>query len=98
MVSSFLSFPFRDRDVPKSFSETLLLADGLVFRLRAGVDIAIHCRTGISRSGLIAGCVSVKIGMPFADAFTITIRGRDLKVPDTAVQAEWLKTFSSEND
>ena len=89
----FLSFPIRDRDVPKSFSETKLLIDRLALQLRAGVGIAIHCRAGIGRSGLIAGCVLVKLGVPFADVFPMIIRARDLKVPDTAAQAEWVKTL-----
>ena len=90
----FLSFPIPDRGVPTSLPEAKKLVDELVARLAAGKAVAIHCRVGIGRSGLITACVLVRLGMPFDNVFEVLGRARGLPVPDTTEQVHWTKLFA----
>ncbi len=92
----FLSFPIPDRGVPSSLMETRRLVDGLVAQLMSGIGVAIHCRAGIGRSALVAGCVLLRLGVAPTKVFAMLGRARRLPVPDTAAQEEWLKRFSRE--
>lgn len=89
----FLAFPIADRGIPTSVRDVDVLVDGLVTRLRGNVAVAIHCRAGIGRSGLIAGCVLLKLGMQQQEIFQALTRARGVTVPDTAGQIEWLNQF-----
>ncbi|MGH8672308.1 MAG: hypothetical protein ACREUA_09810 [Burkholderiales bacterium] len=89
----FISFPIRDRAVPASFRGLAALVDILVTRLRRGVIIGLHCRAGIGRSGLVAGCILLKLSVPFPDVFPMLSRARGSPVPDTRYQAKWVKAF-----
>jgi protein-tyrosine phosphatase len=87
----FLSFPIQDRGTPGSVRETAVLVDGIVSRLRNGTAVSVHCRAGIGRSGLIVGCVMLKLGVPFADIFPTLTQARGLPVPDTPGQLKWVE-------
>ena len=89
----FVSFPIRDRGVPESLHATVTLVDSLVSRLQGGQAVAIHCRAGIGRTGLIAGCVLSKLGIPSTTIFRVLSKARGLTVPDTQEQIEWLPKF-----
>ena len=91
----FVSFPVPDRGVPSSLSKTAELAWSLVTQMHDGNSVAIHCRAGIGRSALIAGCVLVLAGMEASAAFDEIAAARNLKVPDTDAQIRWLHDFSS---
>jgi protein-tyrosine phosphatase len=83
----FRHFPIPDRGVPGSLKEVHLL----VTELRAALDsgaVAIHCRAGIGRTGLVAGCVLHDLGVPVADIFHRLSRSRGLPMPDTSAQAD----------
>jgi protein-tyrosine phosphatase len=90
----FISFPIRDGSVPASVTQTADLVDRMLALLRNGSSIAIHCRAGIGRSSVIAGCVLLKLGFPSNEVFSILSRARGLPVPDSPVQAEWLSVFA----
>lgn len=90
----FVSFPIRDRSVPMSPDAAAALVDWVVHDLRRGRGVAIHCRAGIGRSGLVSGCVLTVLGHPFEEVFPILSRARGLPVPDTAAQAEWVRRFA----
>lgn len=91
----FLSFPILDRGVPYSPSKTAELARSLVTQIHSGKSIAIHCRAGIGRSALIAGCILVSTGIKAGEAFELVAAARGLKVPDTDAQIRWLHDFSN---
>lgn len=90
----FLSCPIVDRGTPKSASATAVLAEDLAARLHRGAGVGIHCRAGIGRSGLLAACVLVKLGVPFADVFPMLSKARKMPVPDTPAQVDWVRKFS----
>ena len=90
---AFVSFPIRDRSVPSSPDAAAALIEWVVSDLRRGLGVAIHCRLGIGRSGLVAGCVLHALGHAEDTVFPILSRARGLPVPDTEAQAEWVRRF-----
>ncbi len=91
---SYISFPIRDRDVPSSIPAINALVEPLVTDLVAGLSVAVHCRAGIGRSALVAGCILLRAGIPYARVFPALARARGLAVPDTTEQEEWVQAFS----
>ena len=53
------AFPIPDRNVPASRDSFATFATSLVDLLVAGKNVAVHCRQGIGRSGLIVAIVLV---------------------------------------
>jgi protein-tyrosine phosphatase len=88
----FISFPIQDRGVPTSRHEAVHLVTDLAIRAKTGSGVAIHCRAGIGRSGLIAGCVLFRLGIKQPDIFPILSRARGTTIPDTTAQAEWVES------
>lgn len=93
---SFRSLPVPDRDVPASRAEFRGLVEEIAHELQAGRRVAVHCRQGIGRAGLVAGGVLIASGIaPSAAVATLsTVRGRP--VPETPAQRRWLDEFANE--
>ncbi len=51
------AFPIVDRSVPFSTSEAMTLLERLDGELTKGRNVAIHCRQGVGRSGMLAAGV-----------------------------------------
>jgi protein-tyrosine phosphatase len=90
----FISLPINDRTVPDDFSAVHTLAATLLQELREETSIVIHCRLGIGRSSLIAGAIMVVAGWEATDAYNAISMSRDIRVPDTPEQDQWLYRFS----
>jgi predicted protein tyrosine phosphatase len=91
----FRPFPIPDRGVPGSRESVAELARGIVDALKRGRNVAVHCRQGIGRSGLIVGGVLVATGQDPATALKAIEESRGLKVPETEEQREWLTSFAA---
>ncbi len=89
----FRSFPIRDRGTPESTRELLALLAELEHQLRAGKAVAIHCRAGIGRTGLVAGSLVHRLGVPLAEVFQLLSRSRGVPVPDTEAQVQWVQKY-----
>lgn len=89
----FLNFPIRDRGTPDSVLHATTLIDSLVERLQNGVAVAVHCRAGIGRTGLITGGILAKLGVPLPRIFPTLTLTRGSAVPDTQGQIEWVEAF-----
>ncbi len=90
----FVSFPIGDRDVPVSQSEFGKLIESLHHELATGQSVAIHCRQGIGRTGLVAACLLVNDGIGIQEAIGRLIAARGLEVPETAQQRRWIFDFA----
>jgi len=91
----FRSFPIPDRGVPSSTQKALSLMADIANALDDGKNVAVHCRQGIGRSGLIAAGVLMTTGMnPTRAAQTVT-SARGLAVPETPAQRQWLESLAS---
>ena len=90
----FRSFPMPDRGTPRSSRELALFLDGLLTSLLAGKTVVMHCRAGIGRTGLVAGCLVHRLGVPAQDVFHVLSRSRGLAMPDTTEQLEWFENHA----
>lgn len=90
----FISLPIEDRDVPRSLREAAEVVHQTSKLVQHGESIAIHCRQGIGRSGMIAAALLVMEGASPEQALQRVSDARGLVVPETAEQREWLKRFA----
>ncbi len=92
----FIWFPIPDRGVPASVPSVLSLLKKIVGALEEGKNVAIHCRQGIGRSGMIAAGVLVSSGAGTEKAIKAVSAARGVPVPETPAQLEWLHHLPSE--
>jgi len=90
----FWSFPIRDRGVPESEEGVRRLVGELVGRVQRGDAIVVHCRMGIGRTGVLAGCLVQALGVPGSEIFTVLSRARAVEMPDTEEQRVWVEGFA----
>lgn len=93
----FLALPTPDRDVPGSMAEVQALFHEVTGELAAGRSVAVHCRQGIGRSGLIAIGALVAAGLDLDVAIETVSAARGLPVPETESQSQWLREFQKLN-
>ena len=91
----FRPFPIPDRGVPTSRESVAELATDIVDALDLGKNVAVHCRQGIGRSGMIVSGVLVAAGQDLATALRTIKESRGLDVPETEEQQRWLREFAS---
>lgn len=77
----FISFPIPDRGVPDSLPAAISLLTDLARALKQGKNVAVHCRQGVGRSGLIAAGGLAASGASPADAIAAVSSARGLAVP-----------------
>ena len=92
----FVSFPIPDRGVPASTSAAISLMERIVDALDDGKNVAVHCRQGIGRSGLIAAGVLVISGIAPERAIEIVSSARGRTIPETHDQRQWLQQLPSQ--
>ena len=92
----FMSSPIPDRGVPASSREALLLLSNIAAALEQGQKVAVHCRQGIGRSGLVAASLLVMSGLGVEKAIEVVSAARGLTIPETPEQLEWIKHLPSE--
>ena len=92
---AFRPFPIPDRGVPTSKESVAELASEVIDALEEGRSVAVHCRQGIGRSGLIVGGILVASGIEPVTALKTIAESRGLEVPETEEQRQWLKAFAS---
>jgi protein-tyrosine phosphatase len=92
----FVSFPIPDRGVPASTREALSLFSAIAAALEEGKNVAVHCRQGIGRSGLIAAGVLLTTGMGADKALEVVSTARGEAIPETPAQLQWIKHLLSE--
>ena len=93
----FIWFPIPDRGVPASTRDALSLLSRIAAALEEGKNVAVHCRQGIGRSGLIAAGLLVTSGMNADEAIEVVSATRGLTIPETATQLRWIKHLPSEH-
>jgi protein-tyrosine phosphatase len=87
----FISFPIPDRGVPESEQAAASLINTLGEALEMGKKVAVHCRQGIGRSGMIAAAVLASTGIDSIRALETVSSARGLSVPETKEQRQWVQ-------
>ncbi len=93
----FISFPIPDRGVPASTGAASALFRKLARALEVGKNVAVHCRQGIGRSGLVATGILMATGIETENAIQAVSRARELTIPETPEQLDWLHRLSSDS-
>jgi protein-tyrosine phosphatase len=91
----FYSLPIVDRSVPSSDAEAARLLAEMEEALNRGKNVAIHCRQGVGRAGLIASTLLVETGVNPSDAVLRVSAARHAPVPETAEQRAWIDSFAA---
>ncbi len=86
----FDSFPIADRQVPASQSKLATVLEKASDQLSDGINLVIHCRGGIGRSGLVAACLLITKGLSPGAAMESVSIARGLPIPETAEQRDWI--------
>jgi protein-tyrosine phosphatase len=89
-VLRFFQFPIADLGIPTSREAALALLSKLEGLLARGRNVAIHCRQSIGRSGLMAASLLVMSGSDALKALETVSLARELTVPETSQQREWV--------
>ena len=92
---SFIAFPIPDRGVPASFGDAASLMIRIADQLDAGMNVAVHCRQGVGRSGMIAAGVLVTSGASPEEAMESVSSVRGAEVPETIEQRRWMQQLPS---
>jgi protein-tyrosine phosphatase len=90
----FVSFPIADRSVPARASDIHGLLSKIDAELSQDKSVAIHCRQGIGRAGLIACALLIERGLNPAEAIRRVSAARHVQVPETEEQRLWLESFA----
>ena len=59
----FFHFPVVDGGAPDSLEETHTFVSRLADHLKTGARFALHCRAGLGRTGTIAACLLLNLGL-----------------------------------
>jgi protein-tyrosine phosphatase len=92
----FISFPIPDRGVPASLPDAVGLLREIVKELGQGKNVAVHCRQGVGRSGMIASGALVMSGSGPQPAIEAVSAARGQQVPETPSQLRWIQNLPTE--
>lgn len=89
---AFMTHPIVDYGLPDADTFPAL-TDDLATRISAGRHVAVHCRAGIGRSGMVTVCTLITLGWTGDDAVNAVSKARGVSIPDTVAQAEFIAGF-----
>ena len=92
----FLSLPTPDRGLPPSRAIALSLLGDIVDLLESGKHVAVHCRQGIGRAGMMATGALILSGAGADAAIKAVSAARGREVPETPEQREWLRDLPAQ--
>lgn len=93
---AWFHLPLADEQVPlEDFGQGWKASkQSILERLNAGQDIAIHCKGGSGRTGLIAARIMVEAGIPRADAIALVQALRPKAIQHPA-HINWITQFDA---
>lgn len=91
----FIQLAVPDRSLP-AYEAFLIMMDLVVAKLKRGETVAVHCRPGIGRSGIVVCCALLYFGNTPEAAVEIVSKARGVLVPDTKEQRDFIDLFEIE--
>jgi protein-tyrosine phosphatase len=91
----FVSLPIEDRGVPGDENGVRATVERVNRLLSEGKNVALHCRQGIGRTGLLASCLLVSQGLSPGDAEVTLSAARGVPVPETEEQRRWINGYAA---
>jgi protein-tyrosine phosphatase len=91
---AFLSLPIHDRSIPSVAVDAVTILRSVLAQLQQGIRVAVHCRQGIGRSGLVCASLLVLGGVAPEPAWKAVERARGTPVPDTPEQRDWVHALA----
>ncbi len=89
-----LWLPIEDGSSPAALRDALPFVDRVVALLRQGQVVVVHCLGGLGRSGLLAACVLVRLGVTPAEAM-VRVRTARPGAIQTAIQEWFIEQFAA---
>jgi hypothetical protein len=89
------AYPWVDGGVPPHPAWLSPLIDALVGAASTGRTVVIHCRGGLGRSGLVAACALVALGMGADEAMRI-VRAARAGAIERDLQEDFVRAFQAE--
>jgi protein-tyrosine phosphatase len=84
-------FPIVDFGVPSDRAAFLKLVNSIAGDLRDGVNILLHCAAGIGRTGTVASCVLVALGLAPDEAMRrVEAAGSYAERPEQVELIQWV--------
>lgn len=97
LLCAFEHFPIPDRSVPKDREGFWSLASRIAQRLRSGRRVLIHCGAGIGRTGTLAICVLLALGVSRREAEdAVSAAGSRPETPQQRDLVSWCTARSSD--
>lgn len=90
MGMNFIQFTIPDVQVPTNSVAFTSLVKTLANSVSNHEKVVIHCRMGIGRASLVAAGVLIILGLSPSKVFDDISKVRNVPVPDTIEQKEWL--------
>ena len=90
---SFVSFPIVDFGLPDRDAFAALI-QRIAGMLRAGRNVAVHCRAGIGRSGMVTAATLIALGYEASKAVESVSASRGTSIPDTVEQGRFIAEFA----
>jgi len=87
-------FPIHDLHAPGVVAADELL-DELVRRLTLGEHLLMHCAAGIGRTGTLAVCLLMRLGLPRDEALAHVARHRPMAGPEVGAQLELVDALAN---
>lgn len=92
--TSAVWFPIHDLHAP-SLPTTEPFITELVRRLDDGEHLLMHCAAGIGRTGTMATCVLMELGVTLADALALVALHRPMAGPEVGAQRDLVNAWAS---
>ena len=87
-----LYFPIPDYGTPDDVHSFANLISNVANRLKKGDSINLHCGAGIGRTGMIAVCILIKLGIQYNDAVGKVIKSGSQ--PENDEQVDFVLKYS----
>lgn len=89
----FAQYPIKDRGLPTN-DDFCELVNSTCVALKNGSNVAVHCRAGIGRSGMLTSCILIQLAVPVDEAVSLVSEARRVTIPDTPEQIQFIKSFT----